>query len=377
VSHRLALVPPGVSPFRLGYRPCLDGLRGLAAVLVVAAHLRLLPGGFVGVEALFVLSGFLITVMLIEERERRGAINLGRFFRRRFLRVLPPFVALLVFGSLIGALLGFRKPREMMAEVVPSALFVSNLNVFATPLPTFGHTWTLALEVQFYFVWPVALYVLLRANVSRSWIVRLAVAGIVASAGLRLLLFLQRPPNGPEQFALLMRLFFAPLTHSDGLFVGCLAGLLVVWNRLPDTEQFRARLRWVGWGSLAGLAYLAARFHHEKHGAYCGGFTLTALLVAVLIVWLITDPPRPLVRVLESRPLVGLGRISYALYLFHMPICYWLEPRSPGAIVLVVGLSVGAAVLSFYLLERPLFGSTNRAATPAESVEPVATRRAA
>src|SRR5688572_16132771 len=108
--------------FKLGQRPCLDGLRGLAALAVILSHFHLLPGGLIGVEILFVLSGFLITVLLIEEHERTGEISLATFFRRRFMRVLPPLFALLIIVSVVNLSLGKRTGGEMLREAAAAGL---------------------------------------------------------------------------------------------------------------------------------------------------------------------------------------------------------------------------------------------------------------
>ncbi len=150
-----------------------------------------------------------------------------------------------------------------------------------------------------------------------------------------------------------MRLFMGIDSHSDTLLIGCLAGAAVAWNRFPGSKPFQARLQATGWLCLAGLGYMVLRCHHEQQGFYCGLFTLTGLMAAAVIVWLVLAPPRLLLYVLEWPILVGLGRISYALYLFHMPICQWLRPHTAGPMALSLGLSVVAAVLSFFVVERP------------------------
>jgi peptidoglycan/LPS O-acetylase OafA/YrhL len=347
--------------FRLGQRPCLDGLRGVAVLMVVLTHFHFIPGGVVGVDALFVLSGFLITVLLLEEREKKGAISLGNFYRRRFLRVLPPLCAMLVLGSVVSILIGYRKPLEMLQEALVAGFFLGNAQpICGIPMPVFGHTWTLALEVQFYLLWPVALYFLLRANVSRQRILLLLAVLAVASTTLRIVLFTDRPPSGPARLQYLMRLFMGLDTHADTLFIGCFVGALIACNRAPNSMEFEAKLRRTCWPCLAGLSYMALCCHHEQHAFYCGLFTLTGLLVAAVIACLVVAPPRLLLYVFERPILVGLGRISYALYLFHMPICQWLEPRGAGPIALAVGLSVVAAVFSFYVIERPFIRAKQR-----------------
>jgi peptidoglycan/LPS O-acetylase OafA/YrhL len=346
--------PNAVGGFRIGQRPCLDGLRGVAVLVVVLTHLHFIPGGVVGLEILFVLSGFLITVLLIEEREKKGEISLRNFYSRRFRRVLPPLIAMLVIGSVVSIWIGYQTPARMLREAAVTGLFLANTQTInGILMPTFGHTWSLALEVQFYLLWPVAFYFLLRAKVRRERILLLLVLLIAAVVSLRIAYFLYRPRLEPARLQYLMRLYMGIDSHSDTLLIGCLAGAAVAWNRLPDSKHFQARLQVTGWLCLAGLGYLVLRCHHEQQGFYCGLFTLTGLLAATVIVWLVLAPPQFLLYIFEWPILVGLGRISYALYLFHMPICQWLHPRGAGPIALALGLSVVAAILSFYIIERP------------------------
>jgi peptidoglycan/LPS O-acetylase OafA/YrhL len=353
--------PPAPGGFRLGQRPCLDGLRGLAVLAVVLTHLHLIPGGVVGLEILFVLSGFLITVLLIEERQKKGAISLRNFYRRRFLRVLPPLFALLAVGSAVSVLIGYRTPSEMLREAAVAGLFLGNgQTTHGVAMPVFGHTWSLALEVQFYLLWPVALYFLLRAGVRRRRILMLLVLLLVALAAWRTALFACRPPSGPVRMLYLSRLYMGLDTHADTLLIGCVTGALVAWGWIPASGRWPAGLRRAGWLSLAGLGYLLLRCHHEQHAFYCGLFTLTGLLAATVIASLMLAPPGLLRHVLECPPLVGLGRISYALYLFHVPVFQWMHPRGAGPVAVALGLSVGAAVLSFYLIERPFIRAKQR-----------------
>lgn len=339
--------------FRLGQRPALDGLRGLAVLAVVFTHFHAIPGGVVGVEALFTLSGFLITVLLIEEYEKHGRISLASFYRRRFRRVLPPLIALLTVGSLISVAIGFRAPLDMAKEAALVTMFLSNLQVpLGLPMPVFGHTWTLALEVQFYLIWPPLFTLLLNRKVSRGRILLLLIGLIAASAVWRIALFAQRPPSGPVRMDFLMRLFMGLDTHTDTLLLGCLTGALVAWNRLP--AWIENRMRFWGCTSLVAIVFLGTWCHHEQYAFYCGLFTLTGLWVSLLITWLVVAPPIAVERIFAFSPLTALGRVSYALYLFHMPLCQWLHPQGFWATCGVMALSLVAAAASFHWLERPV-----------------------
>jgi peptidoglycan/LPS O-acetylase OafA/YrhL len=353
---------PGVSTtFRLGYRPSLDGLRGLGGLAVLLCHFGLIPGGFIGVDLLFVLSGFLITILLVEEYQKKGSISLPAFFGRRFLRLLPALVALLLVIVLTTILHRPSGVREVLKESAITLGFVANWHtIHQVALPNFGHTWSLSLEIQFYVLWVVLLAVLLKANVSKGRILTLTVAAALASAVWRALLFLMRPPNGPARDQFTMRLFTGLDTRADVLLIGCLAGLLVAWNLVPRSNRSR---RLLGLGAAISTAVLGHMLLHsclDHHQFYKGLFLLVALMLGILLVFLTTNPPRIVLYVLERPVLTGLGRVSYSLYLLHLPIMFALAPtpgnigwKAPLTTVLGIGLSLAAAVLSFCFIERP------------------------
>jgi peptidoglycan/LPS O-acetylase OafA/YrhL len=349
-----------VAGFHLGYRRWLDGLRGLAVLLVLAGHLRLVPGGFLGVDIFFVLSGFLITALLVEEWQQRGAISLPRFYGRRALRLLPAFFALLVACSLATWL--FSPPEERAAfrkELAVAACYVANWQgLLRVGMPSLGHTWSLSVEEQFYVLWPLTLLVLLRLGARRRHVILLVGAGIIVSAAVRVVLYRLHRAPGPEKEANIFRLYTGLDTRADALLVGCLLGLLASWGLLPRSRRF---VTWSGWTSLVAvgaLGYFVLNKCWEHAQFYYGLFTVVALLVAVILARLLAAPSRLASPLLESAPLVGVGRISYALYLFHMPILHWLRPtglgwKYPGQTMLAAGLSFAAAILSYHAIERP------------------------
>ena len=317
--------------FRLGYRRWLDGLRGVAILMVLAFHLGLLPGGSLGVDVFFVLSGFLITTLLVEEWERRGAIRLRSFYLRRALRLLPAFIVLLFICGLSSFLLPTAKEAAVrQREVMVAACYVANWpGLHHTGMPLLGHTWSLSVEEQFYLVWPAILCLMLRLKLPRRRILLLVIAGILLSASLRMVLYRLHRVPGPENWANVSRLYMGSDTRADALLVGCLVGLSAAWGLLPKSRDFALRFRIVALVSAAGLGYMswASALDHSQY--YHGLFTLVALMVAAILVRQLTAPGRAN-SLLESAPLVGIGRISYALYLFHMPILSWLKPMGRG-----------------------------------------------
>jgi peptidoglycan/LPS O-acetylase OafA/YrhL len=347
-------------PFHLGYRRWLDGLRGVAILLVLGFHVELISGGSFGVDIFFVLSGFLITSLLVEEWGRRGSISLRHFYLRRGLRLLPAFLTLLLVGFLYNLLF---QPTEEAAlyrkEMVLAACYLSNWHTLhCTDMGALSHTWSLSVEEQFYLIWPLLLYGMLRMRLAPRTILPVVLAGILASASLRTVLFSFRPPDVPGRWLLTMRLYTGLDTRADALLTGCLVGLLATGKLLPRSRFFQVAS---GAGALISAGVLGYVFWHAvfyHHLYFYGLYTLVALMVAVILVRLLIAPSRLASWVLESRILVGVGRISYGIYLWNTPIIHWLRPArlgwtAPMTTSLAAGLSFAAAALSFYLIERP------------------------
>jgi len=342
--------------FHLGYRRWLDGLRGLAILMVLAFHLGFLPGGSLGVDVFFVLSGFLITTLLAEEWQRRGSISLKAFYLRRALRLWPAFITLLVFCVLSSFLAASAEEAAIRRrEVIVAGCYVVNWpNLHKTPMFLLGHTWSLSVEEQFYLLWPLSLYLMLRWKLPRRRILVLVCAGILGSALLRLGLYRAGRDlgHGPD----IIRLYMGLDTRADSLLTGCLVGLLATWGLLPRSRRF---VFWAGLASLlsvAGLGFLAWRRCLEHSQYYHGLFTVAAMMVGVIIVRQLSAPSRLGKFVLQSAPLVGLGRISYGLYLYHIPILAFLLRTGlpPLAMALAAaGLTLATALLSYYCIERP------------------------
>jgi peptidoglycan/LPS O-acetylase OafA/YrhL len=353
--------------FHLGYRRWLDGLRGVAILMVLAFHLGCLPGGSLGVDVFFVLSGFLITTLLVEEWQRRGSISLKHFYLRRAFRLWPAFFTLLLIYGLTSLLL--QSAVEAMArrrEVLIAACYIANWpKLHGVGMPTLGHTWSLSVEEQFYLLWPMLLTTLFWMRLSRRQILFVVCIGILLSASLRAGLYnLHRTP-GPEKTANVIRLYMGLDTRADSLLVGCLVGLLAAWDLLPKGRRF---ISWMGAASLVScvvLGYLAFNRCLDHSQYYHGLFTAAALMVGVLIVRLLLAPSQLGAVVLQSAPLVGVGRISYGLYLYHIPILHWIRPQpperlSPERMFLVVALWIAAALVSFVCIERPFLRLKDR-----------------
>lgn len=364
-------VPGAEAEFRLGYRRWLDGLRGVAVVAVLAFHFSLLPGGSLGVDIFFVLSGFLITVLLLTEWRGSGSIKLGNFYARRALRLLPAFFVLLALCGIGTAFLG---DVGSLWEILVAACYVANWpSLHHTQLPRLGHTWTLSIEEQFYLVWPVLLILLLRSGLSRKKMAMVVCVGIIASASLRIVLYRLYPVAGPEKSANVMRLYMGSDTRADALLVGCLAAMLVTW-KLVAFERMRRGLRVGAAAGAVVLGYLLWNRTLDHSQYYNGLFTVAAALVAVIIVHMLQAPSRAEAALLEFAPLVVLGKLSYGLYLYHIPIIAWMKPsglgwRHPWPTLQVAAASLAAACVSYVLIERPFLALKRRFEAPAQTTE--------
>ncbi len=344
--------PPSASvhePLHLGYRPALDGLRAFA-VLVVMAHHGYVPffgGGAVGVDLFFVLSGFLITSLLLEEWRKTRNISLAKFYLRRILRLIPALVVFLLFIQLY-VLVFLRGHRfwEMEKAIAAVIFYVANwMRAFKlVDMDVLAHTWSLSIEEQFYLVWPVALLLLLRTRIHQSWILRLL--------GLAILLVALRRASMWMHMASADRIYNGSDTRSDELLTGC---ALAVWLQVGafSRERVRSIVRYLF--PLAALVIVASIARPLADGAmYTFGWPSIELSVAVVILALLSGSAGPVQKVLELPVAVWIGRLSYGLYLWHVPIIgraggwHFLGPlRVPVGFI----LTFAVAAASYYVVE--------------------------
>jgi peptidoglycan/LPS O-acetylase OafA/YrhL len=358
--------------FSLGYRPALDGLRGVSVLAVMAYHVGLIRGGYLGVDAFFVLSGFLITALLVEERRRTGMIHLGKFYVRRALRLLPALVTMLAVGCLVAAVLGwfFRAGETPAALLVAlgrmsliTLFYVANwAMMFGTSMWILGHTWSLSIEEQFYLLWPLTLMGLFRFVRRRAAIFACVLAGAAASVTVRNALFIGT--------ASIPRVFLGFDTRCDALLIGCGLGLLAAWGVLPASRARRAALGVAGAVALVGFSTAAFTASWQAPFMLRIGSTLVALAVAVVIAEVTASPGGLVAAALAFPPLRATGRISYGLYLWHFPIIYACGALrhgegvpEPWRAALALTLTFAVSGLSFWLVERPMLRLKMRVAS--------------
>lgn len=387
-------VPAAPATPRLGHRPALDGLRGIAVLLVVLVHSGnslwpdasgwLAKGGPLGVHLFFVLSGFLITTLLLDERARTGRIRLGGFALRRARRLVPAVVAVLLVLLVVAA----AGDRVRVATVASTAAYTftgtvnSALTGFTFPwlvdwtdgggiVTEMLHMWSLAIEVQFYALWALALWALARLGVGLRWMAALTALAIVGLAVAR-----YRALAGGTTW---LDLYFTTWSRLDAPLVGALAGIAFMagWPRRADP-------RLLGPLGTAGLvAFVATAFLTDwsLQALPKGLYTGLAVCGAVAVLAAVTIADGRLSGALSWRPLVWLGTISYSLYVWHYGLFFTIERRDPawpGPVRLAVGVAAAllVATASYHLVERPFLRRRPRAehqAGPAAEAEAAAT----
>ncbi|WP_293333590.1 acyltransferase family protein [Mycobacterium sp.] len=363
--------------------PALDGLRAIAVALVLVGHGGIpgVGGGFIGVDIFFVLSGFLITSLLLDELGRTGRIGLTGFWIRRARRLLPALVLMVLTVTAARELLPYQALNGLRSDAIAAFLWMANWRFVAqktdyftqgAPPSPLQHTWSLGVEEQYYFVWPLLLIVvtLLLAARARRFFAKttvghvrfatfvIATLGAVASAAAAIVFTSDATRD---------RIYFGTDTRAQALLIGAAASALLVrdWQSL-NRGWCLIRTRWgrrvARLLPLVGLAGLGALAHYATGSAseFRHGLLITVATAAVLVVAPVALEQRGAVaRVLAWRPLVWLGTISYGVYLWHWPIFLGLNGEHTGWTGLPLfgarcAATLAAAGVSFWLMEQPI-----------------------
>ncbi len=361
---------------RIPYEPSLDGVRGLAVAAVLLYHggVSWASGGYLGVDAFFVLSGYLITALLLAEWRDSGTIALVGFWARRARRLLPA-VGILLIGIAAYSVFVARPDvlAQLRADAISTLFYVMNWRLvassqsyfdqfFASPL---RHMWSLAIEEQYYLVWPLITLGVLKWR--RSAKVLLEVCVVLAALSAAVMVVLYDPDVDPS------RLYYGTDTRAQSLLLGSAVAAAVASGLTFATLASRRALvnaatvvvLLVGW-AWTGLAPFG--LPPSSGLLYRGGFTLLAAAVCLVILACTQAGENPVRRALSFEPLRRLGLISYGLYLFHWPIFAWLSSErtglDPGSLRLLglrLAVTFVAALASYFLVEKPVReGALNR-----------------
>ena len=353
---------PGTNEPRL---EALDGVRGFSVIIVALFHYSLHPiGGYLGVDVFFVLSGFLITSVVLREGTDFNWSRARMFYIKRALRIVPALLEMLVLFSIMKLI--FRAQITHFAGELLSSLFVySNwTRSFDLGYPFYlGHTWSLAIEEQYYLIYPLFLMMVLRGRSGR-WML----AAVAASLAL---IFCVERFILTNQHASALRLYDGTDTRIPAILIGCVAAVLI------ETRSVRERLSsiWLATLALAGILAMVATIDWKDPWLYRYGLGILAICSVLLIIHLHTVPGSPLSRCFAWKPLAYTGKIAYGIYLFHLPVfmCFGWIMKWPVPKTMLVGfpITLALAALSWRFVERPALQLKSRFA-PAPEPVPVA-----
>ena len=336
--------------------PALDGVRGLAAIAVVWYHIDLIvgyrrfEGGFLGVDVFFVLSGCLITMLLVGEHDRFDGITLRAFYARRGLRLLPALAVVTVLVLALGVWRSEAVGTSPVRTVAAVALYVANWALAVDPgsLGWLGHAWSLSIEEQYYLLWPPVLALLLRRGARPARVVTGLAVVAVAAAAYRYL---------GTRAGWGVGIYWHTPARADAVVLGSAVGIVLARNR-----------EWLAWatrpvvGVVAALGVAATFAYTGADSGWLprGGSSAVALAAALLVAYAAQPASTgPVRRLLELAPLRLAGRTSYGLYLYHLPIVFavhrvrWHGGHHHRQAFVAVVLTVLATWLSFVAVERP------------------------
>lgn len=333
------------------YYLSLDGLRAVAVGIVLLAHAGspYPRSGGVGVDIFFVLSGFLITMILNTEYDRRQKISLKNFYIRRFLRLYPCLILTCIFFAVLYVITVGQFPGRILLIVLTytanwaRALYDANLSLLT-------HTWSLAMEEQFYLMWPLVI-ISLNQHVKRK-----AISGLILFSGAIFVAYYRFLMVGAFS---VIRIFFGLDTHFDVIVIGAALSYFVA--ALPQQKLLLPYSQVVGYFgapvSVLGLAGIMATITWTDPWMGRFGFLLAGLFSATIILDLVAGSHSLFRGFLRIRVLVWTGRISYGLYLWHFPVFYVTQQLFPGIrgfslFLLKIGFTYLVAAISYYLVEK-------------------------
>jgi len=342
--------------------PGLDGIRGIGVVVVMLFHAGQFHAGAAVIDAFFLLSGFLITGLLLGEREKYGSIGLGAFWARRVRRLLPALFFMLAGIALIALVWA---EADELATIRKDGLatlgYVANWNaiygsqdywdLFKAPSPL-EHTWSLAIEEQFYLIWPL-LFVGVLTFTRGSVKILLTVCAGLAVASTAWMWYLYEPGQSVQ------RLYLGTDTRATAFLAGCGLACLLHWRGEVTSRRGRVVLETAAAFSLVAIALIWGFVDGNNPFVYRGGLFTHAALMLVLIAAVAHSSQGPSARFLSWRPFVLVGLISYGLYLWHLPVFIVLNEQRTGLsgwdlTAIRIAVSIAIATLSYLVIENPI-----------------------
>jgi peptidoglycan/LPS O-acetylase OafA/YrhL len=359
---------------RVAYQPALDGLRGVAVLLVLVFHGGDLHGGFLGVDLFFVLSGYLITSLLLTEHASTGRIAIGSFWARRARRLLPALLVLLLGVALYSVTIAAPTDlAEIRGDAIATLLYVQNWHLILGNVQLqrgtvlLNHTWSLSVEEQWYLAWPALLALLLAWKRVRPSRVLAVIIGLAAASAIWTYVV---SLSGPQWF----HVYYGTDTRAQELLGGAALAFVLRYHA-ADSRRRRVAIEVTGLVGCLVIGAIVLTTTPESRFFSSGGFAIVAVAVAAVIAASVQNSSTVIRPLLSATPLRGLGLISYGVYLYHLPLYFWLSSdrmHISGAAVLIVRVaaSIIAATISFFLVERPirrgaLRGAKLRIAAPA------------
>ena len=345
----------------------LDGLRGLAVAAVVLFHAGHLAGGYLGVDVFFVLSGFLITTLLLREQGSTGGVCLGAFWARRARRLLPALVLVLLAVALWAASRPSTEIVGLRGDALATIGYVANWHAIASGTDYWAlfrsaspleHTWSLAIEEQFYLVWPlvfVTLSSVRRATerTSRSLAHRVLTVALVGSAISWLLMQVLFEPADTA------RAYYGTDTRAASILIGVALAAILTLHPAGGGPRVRRVLSVLGVLAPVGLVLASAQLNGDDALLYRAGFLASAIATIAIIATAVLLPDHPLSRLLGWRPFVALGLISYGVYLWHWPVDIVASSDRMGLtgwplFAVQASITLGLAIASYVLVEKPI-----------------------
>ena len=338
----------------ISYLPGLDGLRGVMAIGVLSYHVRpaWFPGAPAFMDVFFLISGFLITLVLQKNVSRTGTLQLVRFWKRRLQRLYPALLAMVMTYTLVAFLL-LDDVGHVLRDGAETLLYVSNLTkLYDNAFPTFfGHTWSLSVEEQFYILWPLLFLASIRARLYGKPMLALLAGVMVAAIAWRLYLIDAGAPWS--------RIYYSLETRMDAFIIGGMSAF--AWQAWASRWLHRDLVHYVLCGCAVGLALMLAVARPMEMDYFRWQQSAVLVLTAATVLLLSSSRSSWIRSLLSSRMLVALGVRSYGIYLWHWPLIWLLAVKTQfsglALLAIVLPSAIAVSALTYHYIERPVLAA--------------------